>query len=460
MEAQDVKETSKEDSKSLSEWPTLGEVHMNEKQASGSANAVHVRNSKEQSPNDNGVDDDSAKENQESSKSNIGSKQKWVPLDVETLKGDKRKLTRNGKAFANKDDFNGERRKFDDSKKSENNKSRNSNPRQRGKKGRGYNGDWNRKRRGYSQDEVYFPEMNGYMPQDIAYYSYCPYFWNGYSIPEDALKDSLKKQIEYYFSEENLQKDFFMRRRMNAEGYIPIALIASFHRVQSQTQDINKVLEAVSTSDMLELGECPEKGPVVRTVVKPEQWPIHDALSTEFHDVPVVVPGKKFSIPGDSSDSAECNSKPNEPQLKTGVLPKNGSRKESRMTKAGYELSDQDVNKLIIVTQTPGNRKNDKINKSSYPSYIMSQEMATAINDGLRYYEQDLIGRYHGDLGYQGAGLYYGSMGLASPGIPMPMSEHQMQGKWTFPPNAINERFYPVMRNNSFSADTQVCYEN
>lgn len=48
---------------------------------------------------------------------------------------------------------------------------------------------------------------------------------------------------EYYFSEENLQKDFFMRRRMNSEGYIPITLIASFHRVQALTTDISKVLE-------------------------------------------------------------------------------------------------------------------------------------------------------------------------------------------------------------------------
>ncbi|XP_055929240.1 la-related protein 1B-like [Argiope bruennichi] len=512
MEAQDVPEASKEDPRSLSEWPTLGEVHMNEKQASSSANTVPAKTSKEQSPNDTGVDDDSAKENQESVKSNTapqarkkGSKQKWVPLDVETLKSDKRKLTRNGKAFAGKDDgtFNGERRRSEsDSKKSENRKDRNGNSRQRGKKGRGYSRDWNSKRRGYSQDEAYYQDMNGFVPTDMTYYSYCSYYWNGYPLSEETLKDTLKKQIEYYFSEENLQKDFFMRRRMNSEGFIPVALIASFHRVQAQTQDITKVLEAVSSSELLELKDCPEKGPLVRTVITPEKWPIHDALSTEFHsEIPVVIPGKQFNIPADVSESTGSSAK-SESQQKTGVLPKNGNRKESRFRtkssstmkdikeenpkmsesdeldfkfdeelkneafaetkdrkedsdKSGYELSDQDVNKLIIVTQTSGSRKSDRSNKSSFPSYVMSQEMASTINDGLHYYEQDLIGRYQTDLGYQGAGLYYGSMSLPSPGMHIPMNDPQMSGKWSYANHTPASRFYPVVRTNSFSMETQ-----
>lgn len=514
MEAQNVPEASKDDSKSLSEWPTLGEVHMNERQASSSTNTGLAKNSKEQSPNDTGVDDDSAKENQESVKSNAvtqsrkkGSKQRWVPLDVETLKSDKRKGTRNSKVFTKEDgSFNGERRKSDnDSKKSDNKKDRNSNPRQRGKKGRGY-GDWKSKRRGYSQDEPYYPEMNGYLPTDMTYYtatpSFCNYYWNGTYVDEEALKDVVKKQIEYYFSEENLQKDFFMRRRMNAEGFIPVALIASFHRVQLLTPDINKVIEAVGASEQLELVDDPERGPLVRTVINPKQWPIHDALSAEFHNDPATVPAKQTVTAGDVPDASDNNSKTSDSQQKTGVLPKNGNRKEpgwrtksssamkdikeenskmsdgdeldfkfdeelknetfvetknankEKLEKSDYELSDQDVNKLIIVTQTPGGRKSDRGIKSNFPSYVMSQEMASAINDGLHYYEQDLMGGYQTDLGYQGAGLYYGSMSLPSPGIHIPMCEPQMSGKWSFTNNPPASRFYPVVRQNSFSVET------
>jgi la-related protein 1 len=48
---------------------------------------------------------------------------------------------------------------------------------------------------------------------------------------------------EYYFSEENLQRDFFLRRRMDPDGLIPISLIASFHRVQALTQDVNLIIK-------------------------------------------------------------------------------------------------------------------------------------------------------------------------------------------------------------------------
>lgn len=41
---------------------------------------------------------------------------------------------------------------------------------------------------------------------------------------------------------------------MDAEGYLPIALIASFHRVQSMTQSNEVILSAINDSDKLELG--------------------------------------------------------------------------------------------------------------------------------------------------------------------------------------------------------------
>lgn len=48
---------------------------------------------------------------------------------------------------------------------------------------------------------------------------------------------------EYYFSLDNLERDFFLRRKMDQEGFLPIGLIASFHRVQALTTDINIILE-------------------------------------------------------------------------------------------------------------------------------------------------------------------------------------------------------------------------
>jgi la-related protein 1 len=58
---------------------------------------------------------------------------------------------------------------------------------------------------------------------------------------------------EYYFSDDNLQRDFFLRRKMDAEGYLPISLIASFHRVQALTQDVGLVVQALQQSPLLDL---------------------------------------------------------------------------------------------------------------------------------------------------------------------------------------------------------------
>lgn len=46
---------------------------------------------------------------------------------------------------------------------------------------------------------------------------------------------------EYYFSVDNLERDFFLRRKMDADGFLPITLIASFHRVQALTTDISLI---------------------------------------------------------------------------------------------------------------------------------------------------------------------------------------------------------------------------
>ncbi|KFM63043.1 La-related protein 1, partial [Stegodyphus mimosarum] len=80
-------------------------------------------------------------------------------------------------------------------------------------------------------------------------------------------------------------------------------------------------------------------------------------------------------------------------ELNNETFDKKDDDSAAESKKSNYELSDQDVNKLIIVTQSTGNRKHDRGNKPNWTPYVMSQEMASTINDGLHYYEQDLMGR-------------------------------------------------------------------
>lgn len=57
---------------------------------------------------------------------------------------------------------------------------------------------------------------------------------------------------------------------MDHGGYLPISLIASFHRVQALTQDVGLVIQALQQSPLLEVKD----GVKVRTVDDPEKWPI------------------------------------------------------------------------------------------------------------------------------------------------------------------------------------------
>lgn len=73
------------------------------------------------------------------------------------------------------------------------------------------------------------------------------------AIDVEFLKDVLQKQIEYYFSLENLCKDVYLRSKMDAEGWVPISFIASFNRVKALTNDAKFVEEAIKTSAIIEV---------------------------------------------------------------------------------------------------------------------------------------------------------------------------------------------------------------
>lgn len=84
---------------------------------------------------------------------------------------------------------------------------------------------------------------------------------------------------EYYFSEENLRRDIFIRRKMDEEGYLPITLIASFHRIQALSTDIAMIIESIQDSEQLEI----YKNFKVRSKVDPTKWPIKGGEGDNLH---------------------------------------------------------------------------------------------------------------------------------------------------------------------------------
>uniref|UniRef100_A0A7N2R2U0 HTH La-type RNA-binding domain-containing protein n=2 Tax=Quercus lobata TaxID=97700 RepID=A0A7N2R2U0_QUELO len=71
-------------------------------------------------------------------------------------------------------------------------------------------------------------------------------------VPE-PLPVLLLKQIDYYFSDANLVKDVYLRSNMDDQGWVPIALIASFPRVRSMTTNVQLILDSLSSSTIVEV---------------------------------------------------------------------------------------------------------------------------------------------------------------------------------------------------------------
>uniref|UniRef100_A0A8D0BKU4 La ribonucleoprotein 6, translational regulator n=1 Tax=Salvator merianae TaxID=96440 RepID=A0A8D0BKU4_SALMN len=78
--------------------------------------------------------------------------------------------------------------------------------------------------------------------------------WNP---PEHDLVLKLVAQIEYYFSDENLEKDAFLLKhvRRNKMGYVSVKLLTSFKKVKHLTRDWRTTAYALRYSDILELNE-------------------------------------------------------------------------------------------------------------------------------------------------------------------------------------------------------------
>lgn len=64
---------------------------------------------------------------------------------------------------------------------------------------------------------------------------------------------SLLKQIDYYFSSDNLCRDVFLRNNMDEKGWVPISLIAGFNRVRQLTTSIDFILDTLRLSTVVEV---------------------------------------------------------------------------------------------------------------------------------------------------------------------------------------------------------------
>lgn len=276
--------------------------------------------------------------------------------------------------------------------------------------------------------------------------------------PTLALRESIVKQIEYYFSDQNLQNDHYLLSLMDDQGWVPISIIADFKRVKRMSTDIAFIIESLQASSTVEV-----KADKLRRRDEWSKWVSASAdqksspLTPVEHSVEKVIKNdevnenkeggiqvtfsqenrvgevaslekqaKKISV----YSKAETSRKKSGFHGSTHRVGKGGDdartvmasdvveqnvddlsndfsstfmldeemeleHKRDQLSLSGRvdEEDDEDVNdeaieKLVIVTRnTRTSQVSGTVGKESKP---ISTELASAINDGLYFYEQEL----------------------------------------------------------------------
>ncbi|KAI1386946.1 uncharacterized protein F4822DRAFT_431812 [Hypoxylon trugodes] len=111
---------------------------------------------------------------------------------------------------------------------------------------------------GASYDPAMYPHGNG-----------SPY--PAYPDPNHILSGVLS-QVEYYFSIDNLCKDWYLRKFMDSQGFVPLTVITTFKRMQEIAQDYQLVRMACDSSPLIEIIVTEDGQDKVRRAEQWEPW--------------------------------------------------------------------------------------------------------------------------------------------------------------------------------------------
>ncbi|XP_022532601.2 la-related protein 4 isoform X1 [Astyanax mexicanus] len=78
-------------------------------------------------------------------------------------------------------------------------------------------------------------------------------------LSAESLRESLKKELEFCFSRENLSKDLYLISQMDSDQFVPIWTIASMEGIKVLTTDMDLILDVLRSSPMVQVDEKGEK---------------------------------------------------------------------------------------------------------------------------------------------------------------------------------------------------------
>lgn len=102
--------------------------------------------------------------------------------------------------------------------------------------------------------------------QTMSAHPYNPY------IDHTSVLTLVTMQLEYYFSIDNLCKDVYLRKHMDAQGFVFLNFIAGFKRIQALTQEFDLLRQACQESEIIEIGRGPDGADRLRRREGWEKW--------------------------------------------------------------------------------------------------------------------------------------------------------------------------------------------
>ncbi|XP_053975015.1 la protein homolog [Hylaeus volcanicus] len=78
--------------------------------------------------------------------------------------------------------------------------------------------------------------------------------------PSSELLTKIKNQIEFYFGDVNMQRDKFLIHQTKLdEGWVPMSVMLKFKMLASMSQDVDVILKALESSELIEVSEDKKK---------------------------------------------------------------------------------------------------------------------------------------------------------------------------------------------------------
>jgi len=103
-------------------------------------------------------------------------------------------------------------------------------------------------------------------------------------LTSEQLRQALRKQLEYYFSRENMANDTYLKAQMDADDYVPIITIANFKLVKRLTHDLQLIIDVLKELPSVEVDGEERK---VRSTDDKRYAPIRKRCIIILRDVPL-----------------------------------------------------------------------------------------------------------------------------------------------------------------------------